>query len=104
MFSEINSRMDRVAGGGGSGGKARHDLAIMHRDRDRTLVGHQDHRWHGCAGWVCLECHRPRENRNPRPFQDIRTVTSGFGPGRTVAAVGSSPGEIDRTPSRAAVL
>ena len=32
------------------------------------------------------------------------TVTSGCGPGKTVAAVGSNPGEIERAPSRSTTL
>ena len=37
-------------------------------------------------------------------LRTYETVTSGCGPGKTVAAVGSSPGEIERTPSRSMTL
>ena len=37
-------------------------------------------------------------------FRTYETVTSGFGPGRIVAADGSRPGEIERDPSRSITL
>ena len=80
--------------------KASDDLAIVDRQGNRAMMGHQDHRGHGRPGG---SVRKATDQGNPGiqgRFRTYETVTSGFGPGRIVAADGSRPGEIERTPSR----
>ena len=69
---KLDRGADRKEGAVASGGKPRHDLAVFDRQGNGPGMGNQNHRRHRRAGRLGAEGHRPGQQRQPGPFQDIR--------------------------------
>ena len=72
VLCKVQRRADPELRSIAAGRETCHDLAVVDRQRDRTVMRHQNHRRNDRPGRRCPEDDRPGQNRNPRPLQGIR--------------------------------